>query len=271
MIDKLKKYWLYLPAFVLAVITTYPILWNVSGAFKGSGEAKSDLSLIPKHPTLKNFITIFQSSEFSIYISNTVIYAGTVTIFVLLISSMAGFSLARLKFPGRDFIFLTILSTLMIPFSVIMIPLFLIVKAFGWVDSLTGLIIPNLFTGFGIFLLRQFYMGIPRELEEAGEIDGLSLFGIYFRVVLPLSKPILYALAIFVFLANWNNYLWPLIVISSEENWVLTQGIASFASEHTVEWNLIMAGTTVGIIPTILLFAVFQKQLVEGIKMTGMK
>lgn len=184
---------------------------------------------------------------------------------------MAGYALARLKFPGRNLVFMTILSTMMIPFSVIMIPLFLIVKTFGWVDSLTALIVPELVTPFGIFLLRQFYMGIPRELEEAGKMDGLSYFGIYFKIILPLSKPILSALGIFTFLGCWNNYLWPLIVNSSKENWVITTGIASFATEYSVEWNLIMAGTTVAMIPTILLFILFQKQLVEGIKMTGIK
>lgn len=268
---KNKQLWLFIPAVIIAIVTVFPVLWNVSGAFKKAGDTGYMSSFIPKNFTLFNFVIIFENNDFLSYIGNTFIYASVVTIGSLIIQSMAGYALARLKFPGRNLVFMTILSTMMIPFSVIMIPLFLIVKTFGWVDSLTALIVPELVTPFGIFLLRQFYMGIPRELEEAGKMDGLSYFGIYFKIILPLSKPILSALGIFTFLGCWNNYLWPLIVNSSKENWVITTGIASFATEYSVEWNLIMAGTTVAMIPTILLFILFQKQLVEGIKMTGIK
>lgn len=267
---KQKPYWLYILAILIAVVTVYPVLWNIAGSFKGADQSRS-LTLIPKMPTLDNYIQIFTTTHFLTFMVNTLIYAGFVTIVGLLFHSMAGYALARLNFPGRNLMFIAILSTMMIPFAVIMIPLFIIVRAMGMADSLNALIFPELVVPFGVFLLRQFYMGIPKELEEAGKIDGLSLYGIYWRIILPLSKPILGALAIFTFLTAWNNYLWPMIVNSSESNWVITTGIASFSQEYSSQWNLIMAGTTAGIIPTIILFVFFQKQLVEGIKMTGIK
>lgn len=266
---KSKNYWLYIPAVLLAVTTVYPLLWTAAGSFNASNP--QGYSLIPAQATLLHYISIFTESDFLRYFLNTLVYAGIVTVISLFVNSMAGYSLARLNYPGKNVIFIGILSTMMIPFSVIMIPLFLIMKTFGMVDSLGALILPSLVSSFGIFLLRQFYIGIPRELEEAAKIDGLSYYGIYTSIVLPLSKPIFYALAIFSFLGSWNNYLWPLIVNSSEKNWVLTTGIASFSQEHSIQWNSIMAAAVVSVIPTLIIFAIFQKQLVEGIKMTGFK
>lgn len=268
----LKKNWIYIPAAILAVTTIFPLVWIFAESLKDPAEAANLLGpIFPSHPTLSNFIEVFRTTPFWRYIVNTFIYAGVVTIFALLVAAMAGYALARLEFPGKKIIFTTILSTMMIPFSVIMIPLFLIVKSFGWVDSLWGLIIPALFGGFSTFLVRQFFMGLPKELEEAGKIDGLSIFGIFIKIALPLSKPILYALAVFIFLANWNNYLWPLILLQSPSHWVISLGIGSFSTEHNTAWNMIAAGSIISIIPTVALFALFQKQLVEGIKMTGVK
>ncbi len=267
-----RNYWLYIPAILLSVSTIFPVLWNIMGGFKNAKEASNfSGSLFPKHPTLNNYIEIINSTPFLHYMWNTLVYAGSVTIVALLIAAMAGYALARLDFPGRRAILIGILSTMMIPFSVIMIPLFLIVKSFGWVDSLWGLIVPSLFGAFSVFLCRQFFMGLPRELEDAGKIDGLSILGIFFRIALPLSRPILYALAIFIFLANWNSYLWPLILLQSQKNWVISLGISSFSTDHSTQWNLVMAGTTLAIVPTLILFALFQRKLVEGIKMTGGK
>jgi multiple sugar transport system permease protein len=266
-----KQYWLIVPAILFALTTVYPVLWALSGSLSTGNQATGGVSIIPYNISLLNYIQVFEESIFLTYINNTIIYAITVMIISTLINSMAGYALARLNFPGKNFIFTAILSTMMIPFAVIMIPLFLIVRHFGWVDSLTALIVPSLVSSFGIFLLRQFYMGIPRDLEDAAKVDGLSVYGIYQRIVLPISKPILYALCIFSFLGAWNNYLWPLIVNVSKENWVITTGIASFSTEHSMDWNMILAGAIVSIIPTLILFSFFQKQLVEGIKMTGIK
>ena len=269
---KRKQYWLYLPALLLSVGTVYPLLWNVMGGFKNARDAANfSGALIPAQPTVSNYRTIIGATPFLHYVWNTLLYAGSVTVVALLVAASGGYALARLRFPGRRVLFVGILSTMMIPFSVIMIPLFLIVKSLGWVNSLWGLIVPSLFGGFSVFLCRQFFMGLPRELEEAGKMDGLSIIGIFFRIALPLSRPILYALSVFIFLANWNNYLWPLILLQTPNTWVLSLGISSFATNHSTQWNLVMAATTLAVLPTLSLFAVFQKKLVEGIKLTGGK
>lgn len=230
-----KQDWLIIPAILFALTTVYPVLWALSGSLSGDSQATGGASIVPHNISLLNYILVFKESIFLIYIKNTIVYAVAVMVISTLINSMAGYALGRLKFPGKNIIFTAILSTMMIPFAVIMIPLFLIVRYFGWVDSLTALIVPSLASSFGIFLLRQFYMGIPRDLEDAAKVDGLSVYGIYLRIILPISKPILYALCIFSFLGAWNNYLWSLIVNVSKENWVITTGIASFSTEHSMD------------------------------------
>lgn len=202
---------------------------------------------------------------------NSAIIAITVTIASLVINSMSAFAIAKLQFPGRNFIFILILSTIMIPFTVIMIPLFLTVRSMGLTNSLWGIILPAIPNAFGIFLLRQFFVGLPKELEEAAKIDGCSYFGIFVRMALPLSKPILATLAAMYFIGNWNNYLWPLIVATKKEYWVIQIAIASFRDQFRVEWSLVLAASVVATVPIILLFMYFQKYLVEGIKMTGIK
>ena len=166
---------------------------------------------------------------------------------------------------------MAILSTLMVPFTVIVVPLFIIVDWLGWVDTYWGLIVPMIPHAFGIFLLRQFYLSLPRELEEAAIVDGASLMRVYWSIVLPLSRPILSALGIFFFLANWNNFLWPLVVTQSQDLWVVQLGIQQFTGEHGTQYQLIMAASTLAALPTLLLFFVLQRRLVEGIKLTGLK
>lgn len=266
------RYLLYFPAALLSVVTVYPLVWNVLGGFKSPTQAANfSGSLIPTPPTLSNYRTVLEATPFLHYVWNTLAYSGSVTVIALLVAAAAGYALARLEFPGRHIIFLGILGTMMIPFSVIMIPLFLIVKSFGWVNSLWGLIIPALFGGFSTFLCRQFFMSMPRELEDAAKLDGASIMGIFVRIALPLARPILYALSVFIFLANWNSYLWPLILLQTRNTWVISLGIAAFSTDHNTEWNLVMAATTLALVPTLILFALFQRRLVEGIKLTGGK
>ncbi|GFP22339.1 multiple sugar transport system permease protein, partial [Candidatus Hakubella thermalkaliphila] len=185
--------------------------------------------------------------------------------------AMAGYALARLRFPGRKVIFIGILSTLMIPFYTIMIPLVLLVKALGWIDTYWALIVPAIPHAFGIFWLRQFFLGVPRELEDAARIDGASRIGVFFHIALPLARPILAALAVFFFLANWDAFLWPLIATSSQKMRVVQVGIQSFAGEQGSAWNLIMAASTVAILPTLILFFSLQRFIVRSVKMSGLK
>ena len=263
---------LYVLAAISFVVLAGPLLWMLSSSLKGPAEVlASPPTLFPHEVRWQNYRDVFGQVPFARYMLNSLLVAGVVTVLALLFHSMAAYSLARLRFPGRDRIFLGILTTLMVPFTVITVPLFIIVDWLGWVDSYLGLIVPMIPHAFGIFLLRQFYLSIPLELEEAAIMDGASLVGVYWHIVLPLSRPVLAALAVFFFLANWNNFLWPLIVTQDEARWVVQLGIQRFTGEHATAYNLIMAASTCAALPTLILFFVLQKRLVEGVKLTGLK
>jgi multiple sugar transport system permease protein len=255
---------------ILALMTLFPLLWMVSIAFKSSAEAFSP-NLIPTAPTRDNFVYVLTGVPFVRYMLNSLFVSSTVTIVALFFHSMAGYALARLRFPGREFIFLAIFSTFLVSLPVIIVPLFIIVKAMGMLNSYAGLIVPAIFNAFGIFLLRQYYLSLPREVEEAAVIDGAGYWRIYWSVVLPLSRPILSALAILFFLANWNAFLWPLTVTSDPNLWVVQVGIANFKSQYSASWNYMMAASTVVAIPTLILFVIFQRQIMDSLKTSGLK
>ena len=255
---------------VLAGMTVFPLLWMVSIAFKTQREM-FNMVLIPSRPTFDNFIYVFTRVDFLRYILNTFVVSATVTLIALFFHSMAGYALARLRFPGRETIFLAMFSTFLVSLPVIIVPLFILVTAFGMLNSFAGLIIPSIFNAFGIFLLRQFYLSVPRELEEAALIDGASYWRIYWSVILPLSRPVLSALAILFFLANWNAFLWPLTVVRDLELRTVQVAIASFQGQYSGSWNYIMAASTVVVIPVLALFLIFQRQIMESIKTSGLK
>ena len=254
----------------LAILTISPLVWMICASLKPGDETFSP-NLLPQHWTLDNFAYVFAASHFWRYMLNSFFIAGTITVVALWFHSMAGFALARLKFPGREVIFLVIFSTFLVSLPVIIVPLFILVRQMGMVNSYSGLIIPAIFNAFGIFLLRQFYIAIPQELQEAAVIDGASYFRIYWSVMLPLSRPILAALAVFFFLANWNAFIWPLTITNDQNLWVVQIAIASFHNQYSSSWNYIMAGSAIVALPTLLLFFIFQRQLVESIKTSGLK
>ncbi len=254
----------------LALMTVFPLLWMASSAFKGPAEVYS-VNPIPADPTLENFLYVFTEVPFLRYMLNTFFVASTVTVMGLFFHSMAGYALARLNFPGRDLLFFAIFSTLLVSLPVILVPLFVLVRELGMLNSYAGLIIPAIFNAFGIFLLRQFYLGMPKELEEAARIDGCGYWRVYWNVALPLSRPILAALAVLFFLANWNSFLWPLTVTADEDLWMVQLAIASFQGQYSAAWNYIMAAATVTALPTIVMFFIFQRQLVESFKTSGIK
>jgi multiple sugar transport system permease protein len=266
----ISRWALFLSTAVLAILTAAPLVWMVSAAFKPPAEIFNS-SLIPQHPTLDNFSYVFTKLPFTRYILNTFFVAGTITVIALFFHSMAGYAFARLKFPGRDLIFLCIFATFLVSLPVIIVPLFILVRQLGMVNNYAGLIIPAIFNAFGIFLLRQFYLGIPGELQEAAIIDGATYWGIYWNIMLPLSRPILSALAVFFFLVNWNSFLWPLTITTNQDLWVVQVAIASFHSQYSAAWNYIMAASAVVALPTLILFFFFQRQLVESIKTSGIK
>ncbi|GCA53406.1 L-arabinose transport system permease protein AraQ [Sinorhizobium sp. KGO-5] len=261
--------WMVVTA-ILAFMTLFPLLWMVSIAFKPAAESFSS-NLIPQAPTLDNFIYVLTGVPFIRYMANSFLVSATVTIVALFFHTMAGYALARLRFPGREVMFLAIFSTLLVSLPVIIVPLFVIVKAMGMLNSYAGLIIPAIFNAFGIFLLRQYYLSLPKEIEEAARIDGAGYWRIYWSVILPLSRPIMSALAILFFLANWNSFLWPLTITSDPDLWVVQLGIANFKSQYSASWNYMMAASTIVAIPTLILFVIFQRQIMDSLKTSGLK
>jgi multiple sugar transport system permease protein len=242
----------------------------VSMSLKGADEIFA-MNLVPVRPTLSNFTYVLTEVAFIRYMLNSLFVAGTVTVTALLFHSMAAYALARLTFPGRELIFGAMFATFLISLPVIIVPLFMLARELGMLDSYAGLIIPAIFNAFGIFLLRQFYLTVPRELEEAALIDGAGYWRIYWSIILPLSKPILAALAIFFFVVNWNAFLWPLTITNDQRLWVVQIAIANFQGQYSASWNYIMAASTIVAFPTLGLFLVFQKQIVQSIKTGGLK
>lgn len=255
---------------VLGALTVFPLLWMISGSLKPADEVH-DPALIPSAPTLENFEYVFTQVPFARYLLNSLFVAGTVTVLALWFHSMAAYALARLRFPGRDTIFALIFATLLVSLPVVMIPTFVVVRSLGLVDSYAGLIVPAIFNAFGIFLLRQFYISLPGELEEAALVDGAGYWRIYRSIILPLSRPILAALAVFFFLANWNSFVWPLTITSDPNLRVVQLGIATFQQQFAADWQYVLAAATVAAMPTLLVFFFFQRQIVESIKNAGFK
>ncbi len=257
-------------ALVLAFMTLFPLLWMLSIAFKPPTEVFQP-HLLPKTPKLDNFLYVLTEVPFVRYMLNSFFVSAAVTIVALFFHTMAGYALARLRFPGRETLFILMFSTFLVSLPVIIVPLFIEVRAMGMLNSYAGLIIPSIFNAFGIFLLRQFYLSIPRELEEAALVDGAGYWRIYRSIILPLSRPIVAALAILFFLANWNSFLWPLTVTSDDKLWMVQVGIANFHNQYAASWNYIMAASVVVAAPMLILFVVFQRQIMESIKTSGLK
>jgi multiple sugar transport system permease protein len=254
-----------------AVIMILPFVWMLSTSLKTSAAVfVYPPQWLPNPLIWSNYADVVRIMPFFRYILNTAFVAGSVTVLHLVVSSLAAFAFARLRFPGRDRLFLAYLATLMVPGQVTLIPNFLIIKYLGWISTYQALIIPQVFSAFGTFLLRQFFLTIPRDLEDAGRIDGASAFGIYRRIVLPLSGPALATLGVFTFTAQWNNFLWPLIVINDEQMRTLTVGLQALVGEFTVQYPLLMAGSVLSLVPMLVVFLLAQRFFVRGIALTGL-
>lgn len=256
-------------AYLLAFLVVAPLLWFLLSAFRPASELY-ELSW-PSELTLDNVLHVLTEVPFLRYLANSAFVSVTVTVIALFLHSMAAYALARMSFRGRGLAFASVVATLLVSLPVILVPLFIVVRGLGMVDTYAGLIVPGLFNAFGIFLLRQFYLGLPKELEEAAVIDGCGHWRVYWNIVLPMSRPILSALAIFFFLANWNAFVWPLVATNDQDLTVVQLGIASFQTQYTSNWNYILAAATVAALPMLILFFVFQRQIVESIKTSGIK
>lgn len=249
-----------------------PFLWMLSTSLKNNQQAYIFPPIwIPDPVVFENYKTVWEALPFDRFLFNSAVVSVLVTLGQLATCSMGAFAFARLRFPGREKLFLVYLGTMMIPFQVTMIPVFILVRYLKWLDTFQGLIVPSLFSAYGTFLLRQFFRSIPSELEDAAKIDGCSYLRIFWNIMLPLSKPALATLGIFVFMWSWNNFLWPLLIINTLDMKTLPLGLSYFLGQYTVYWNLLMAGTTIALLPVLVVFFFAQRYFVEGITLTGLK
>lgn len=247
-----------------------PFLFMISTSLKTPDQVY-DLRLIPARPTLQNYMELFADGRFTDWFVNSLITSTLVTASVLFFDSLVGYALAKYRFRGRNLVFIAILSTLMIPTEMLVIPWYVMSANFGWLDTYWAIMFPGLITGFGVFLMRQFFGTVPDELIDAARIDGLSEFRIWWEIAMPLVTPALSALAIFTFLGNWTAFLWPLIVTSDSELFTVPVGLSSFASENLTRWEMVMTGAAVSTIPTLVVFIVFQKYIIRGVILSGLK
>lgn len=256
--------------FIGGVIMVSPLLFMFSTSFKTADQVY-DLRLIPAAPTLANYITVMADGRFLRWFFNSMLVAVIVTVSNCFFDSLVGYTLAKFEFRGRYFIFLAILSTLMIPTEMLVIPWYLMSSQLGWLDSYWGIMFPGMMTAFGTFLMKQFFETVPNDFIEAARVDGLNEFQIWWKVALPLVTPALSALAIFTFLGNWTAFFWPLIVTTSKELYTLPVGLSSFAVEQQIQWEMIMTGAAIATIPTLIVFIVLQRYIVRGVMLAGLK
>jgi len=257
---------------LIAIASLAPLAWMVSVSFMAMGEAsRFPPPLLPSQATLDSYRTLFARTSMGRNFANSLLVSGAITLLSLLVNTMAGYAFAKLRFRGRDRIFQVLLAALVIPAQVAMLPLFLLMKQLGLVNTYGGVIVPALATVFGIFLVRQYARSIPDELLEAARIDGASELRIFFQIVLPMLKPVLVTLAIFTFMAAWNDFMWPLIVLTDQENYTLPVALASLSREHIMEVEMMMAGAVVTVLPVLLLFLVLQRYYIQGLLLGSVK
>jgi multiple sugar transport system permease protein len=264
----------YLWLGLLGIIFVAPLAWMVSTSLKSPDEmANPDLNLLPREPTLESYEKILAQSQTPVFqwFVNSVLAATLQTALILITASMAAYALARMQFPGRRLMTGLVLVTLFVPPISLVIPNYLIVDQIGWVDSLSAVVVPGAAGAFGVFFLRQFFLSLPKELEEAAIIDGAGKFRVFWQVILPLSKPALATLALLSFLTNWNDFLWPLYVLVSPENLTLQPGLSTLQSAYQTDYAAMMAGGVIASVPVLLLFIATQRFVVEGVSRSGLK
>ncbi|MFP4077582.1 MAG: carbohydrate ABC transporter permease [Candidatus Izemoplasmataceae bacterium] len=262
----------HLIAVLLLLVFLFPVLYIIFSAFKPNSELfTSDFTFFPRNWTLGNFIEAWQKGNFSRNIFNSFLVAISSTFIAVLINTMSGYALAKFRFKGDTFILLLILSTIMLPLEIIMVPIFSVLQFLGLYDSMWALIVPPAATPAGIFLMRQFLLKIPDDLIECARIDGAGEWKIFYMVIVPNAKPAIATIAIFSFMWRWNDYIWPLIAISSPEKYTLQQAIANFSGQYTVDYNSLLAMSAIAMVPMLIVFLLFQRHFVQSTAETGMK
>lgn len=267
-----QKFVFYLIMTLVSAIIIYPFFFLVTTSLKDSPEVFANI-VAPFGERLRfdNYFQVIGAVNVGRYLINTVVVALGVTIGQIVTSVLGGFAFARIRFPGRDTLFRLYLGTIMIPFSVIMVPMYKLMQVFGWIDRLESLIIPWIFTASGTFLLRQFFASVPKDLEEAAFIDGASRLGILWRIFVPLAGPAIATQFTISFLYAWNSFIWPLVIIQSKANYVITQGLADIQGGFHAQPPLVLGGAALAILPTVVVFLLAQRYFVEGIATTGLK
>jgi multiple sugar transport system permease protein len=256
--------------FLGGVVMLTPLLFMFSTSLKYSSDVY-DLRLIPADPTLDNYIQVLSDGRFVRWFVNSLSIAVIVTLSNVFFDSLVGYTLAKYEFRGRYIVFVAILSTLMIPTEMLVIPWYIMARDFGWLDTYWGIMFPGMMSAFGTFLMKQFFETVPKDFIEAARIDGLNEFTIWWRIAMPLVTPALSALAIFTFLGNWTAFIWPLIVTNSKELYTVPIGLSSFAVEQSIQWEMIMTGASLATIPTLLVFLILQRYIIRGVVMAGLK
>ena len=268
-----RTIWTYGLLSAIAILMLFPLLWLLSTSLKSPTENIFQFppQFLPSQPTFNNFIRVWQTNPFGRYLFNSTLIALLTVGLNLLFCALAAYPLARLEFRGREVIFTAIVTTIMIPFQIVMIPLYILTVQLGMKNTYLGIIFPAIASAFGIFLLRQAFQGVPKELEEAARIDGCSELGIWWHVMLPAIRPALVTLAIFVFIGAWSDFLWPLIVIDRPELYTLPLGVAMLAGTFSLDWRLIAAGSIISIAPILILFLLVQRYIVPTAAGSGVK
>jgi multiple sugar transport system permease protein len=260
----------YLALVAIAWCALLPILWALSGSLKSDGEI-ADAALLPERPRWSNYGKVFELLPLGRMLLNTMVYALCVTAGQVFFCSLAGYAFARLRFRGREALFLAYLATLMVPLTVTVIPQFLLMRALGWVDTPWAMIVPGLFgSAFGTYLMRQFFRTLPAELEEAAILDGCTTWQVYWRVLLPHTRPALMVLAVLTWITVWNDFLWPLIMIQRNDIATATLGLVRLQGQYHTQWPILMATAIIVLLPLLVLYAVAQKQFVSGIAQAGL-
>lgn len=259
-------------AIIIGLIMIFPLIWMVCTAFKSNAEATSGSpALLPKAFTLQNFADIWTQIPYAQLYLNTIIFAGAVALISLTLDAMTGYALARFHFRGRDAVFIGIIVIMLVPYPSVIIPLFEEMTSIGLNHTLPGMIIPRMTNAFGIFFMRQFFLSLPKDLEEAARVDGAGEIRIFTNIMLPLTKSALLTLGLFHFQYNWNDLLWPLVMSSDIEHATLPAGLALFTGQHIVQYGLLMAGSVLALLPLVVFFLAIQRTFVEGIATTGSK
>jgi multiple sugar transport system permease protein len=263
---------LYLILVGLALVMIFPYYWMVVNSIKGSREfTASPYSLIPRSVSLESIVYVWRTGRIGLYLKNSLIYASIVLFAQTLINSLAAYAFARVEFPGRDVLFVLVLATMMLPYSVLLIPTYLIVWNLGLANTVPGVVLPGFASAYGIFMLRQFFLNIPMELEDAARIDGCGRLRIYWQIILPLAQPALITIGLFTFMSEWSSFTWPLVVLSDWKKYPITVGLSLFRDEQWIHWDRTFAASFMATLPVVILFFAGQRYIVGGISLTGLK